>query len=42
MNGFWGEISMEYLVIVLYGLFPVFLPSSHAQRRFIFVLFESQ
>ena len=27
---FWG-ISIEYLVIVLYGLFPVLLSSRHAQ-----------
>ena len=30
-----GGISIECLVTVLYGLFPVFLPLGHAQRGFI-------
>ena len=29
-----GGISIECLVIVLYGLFPVLLLSDHARRRF--------
>ena len=30
----YGGISIESLVIVLYNLFPVFLSSGHARRRF--------
>ena len=29
-----GKNSIEWVVIILYDLFPVFLPSDHAQRRF--------